>query len=284
MAKKQVSGFTIILGLLSKLLPGDYAKTFFYLNFIYKPRKFIRDALNSFYRMDHIYEVLREFSHNYKGDFTVLEFGVAAGYSFHKHLYAVKYLGLTDRVTVHGFDTFQGMPAAAGKSDLDVVDGDHWVEGQFSGSYEELDSFCRSKYSNYGLHKGLFEDTLSDEFLETLKNQKPILVWIDCDYYSSTKAIFERLIPYLPTGCVIYFDEPEFNFGSRFFGESRCIYEINEGKFGPGIELVLDTNLSLNSKRIYRFINAENEVVFESIQVANVKEFVHYPTNGSPLP
>ena len=59
----------------------------------------------------------------------------------------------------------------------------------------------------------------------------------------------------MPSGCVIYFDEYEFNFGSRFTGESRLIHEINRGEFGDGIELVLDSDLSWDLRRCYRFIN-----------------------------
>ena len=101
----------------------------------------------------------------------------------------------------------------------------------------------------------MFDATLTPELLETLRVHKPILVWIDCDYYTSARAVLERLIPYLPSGCVIYFDEYEFNFGSRFTGESRLVHEINRGEFGDGIELVLDSELSWDLRRCYRFIN-----------------------------
>jgi len=50
------SGFITLLRYVGMVLPGDYIKTFFYLNFIAKPRKFIRLCLESFYRMDHIYD------------------------------------------------------------------------------------------------------------------------------------------------------------------------------------------------------------------------------------
>ena len=91
----------------------------------------------------------------------------------------------------------------------------------------------------------MFDVTLTPEFLESLRVDKPILVWIDCDYYTSARVVFERLIPYLPSGCVIYFDEYEFNFGSRFTGESRLVHEIKAAvRFGDGIELVLDRELS----------------------------------------
>ena len=65
-----------------KALPGDYARTFIYLNFIYKPRLAVRRLINAFYRMDHVYAVIGEFKRLYRGPFSILEFGVADGYAF----------------------------------------------------------------------------------------------------------------------------------------------------------------------------------------------------------
>lgn len=62
-----------ILRLIGNFLPGDYLKTIFYLNAIAKPRKALRSLLNSFYRMDRIYDVLEEFKSTYKGNFSILE-------------------------------------------------------------------------------------------------------------------------------------------------------------------------------------------------------------------
>jgi hypothetical protein len=95
-----------LLRLFSKLLPGDYLKTLFYLNLIEKPRRLLRLSLNTFYRMDHVYAVLKEFKHHYKGNFSILEFGTSDGYAFTKMLYATKYLNMADRVIVHTFDSF----------------------------------------------------------------------------------------------------------------------------------------------------------------------------------
>jgi hypothetical protein len=281
---KDKSYFITFLRLIGKLLPGDYLKTAFYLNCIAKPRKFLRLALNSFYRMDHIYEVLCEFKNRYKGTFSILEFGVADGYSFTKQLYATRYLKMENRVIVHGFDSFEGMPESSHSSDQHLIANDGWVKGQFKGSYENLEKYCREHYSNYRLHKGYFQDTLTEEFLTSLETYLPILVWIDCDYYTSTKSVFERLIPYIPNGCVIYFDEPEFNFGSRYTGEARAINEINTGVFGDGIELVHDQDLSLNTKRVFRFINCNARLQYRHIFQENLPDQVRLKTNDSPLP
>ena len=99
-----------LLRWLGSILPGDHVKTFFYLNAIYKPRYVLRRALNHFYRMDHVYDVIAEFKNIYRGPFSILEFGVADGYAFTKLLFATRYHRMENEIVVHGFDTFAGMP------------------------------------------------------------------------------------------------------------------------------------------------------------------------------
>jgi hypothetical protein len=251
---------------------------------IEKPRRYLRLAFNTFYRIDHIYLVLQEFKRTYKGNFAILEFGTSDGYAFTKMLYATKYLGMEDQVTVHTFDSFEGLPAPAEETDVDLVADDSFVVGEYRGRYEELQRYCSQKYKNFQIHKGYFDQTLTPEFLRTLETQRPILIWIDCDYYSSTRIVFERLINYIPNGCVIYFDDYNTNFGSRFTGQARFVYEINSGLFGNDIELVLDRKLSLDSQGIYRFIQFKSGLRYELLTRENVSNRVHYRTNDSPLP
>ena len=281
---KDESNFISFLRIIERFIPGNYLKTFFYLNFISRPRQTLRLSLDSFYRMDHIFGVLNEIKLNYKGRFSILEFGVADGYSFTKKLYATKYMKMQDRVMVYGFDTFEGMPEAKDIYDKDIIANDGWVKGQFKGNYESLIEYCSKRYNNFSLFKGYFEDTLDEAFLEKLKTELPILIWIDCDYYSSAKVVFERLIPFIPNGCVIYFDEYEFNYGSRFTGEAKIVYEINSGKFGDGIELVLDSMLSMNSQRIYRMINLNNPIQYQRLYSVNDVSNLRRRTNDSPFP
>jgi hypothetical protein len=273
-----------ILHLLGKLLPGDHLKTTCYLKLIGRPRKSLRLALMSFYRMELVYDVLIEVKASYKGTFSILEFGTAEGYAFTKMLNATKYLGMDERVTVHAFDSFEGMPAPVDAKDLDLITNDCWVKGQYRGSYEALNEYCSRHYRNYQIHKGYFEDTLSNELLGVLQKSLPILVWVDCDYYSSTRTVFERLIHILPNGCVIYFDDYELNFGSRFTGEARIVHEINHGMFGDGIELVLDSTLSLSSRSVYRFIRYDSEIQYEPVVRNRMTGSIHPRSNDSPFP
>jgi hypothetical protein len=268
-----------------KLMPGDCARTFVYLNFVYKPRLALRRLVNTFYRMDHVYAVLEEFKRSYKGPFSILEFGVADGYAFAKKAFATRYLGMEDDIVCHGFDSFEGLPETADRRDLSSIRGGDWKAGQYRGRYEELNDYLTARYRNCRLHRGMFDATLTPELLATLRTDKPILVWIDCDYYTSARVVLERLIPYLPSGCVVYFDEYEFNFGSRFTGEARLVHEINRGEFGDGIELVLDRELSWDLSRCYRFINQAAPSAFErKTELRRVTQWRKHAGNDSPLP
>ena len=104
-------------------LPGDYVRTFVYLNLIYKPRLAMRRLVSTFYRMDHVYAVIGEFKRAYKGPFSILEFGVADGYAFAKKAYATRYLGMEESIVCHGFDSFEGLPETADQRDLAGVAG-----------------------------------------------------------------------------------------------------------------------------------------------------------------
>lgn len=281
--QKKPAAIKILRGI-SLAIPGDWLKTFVFLNFIHRPRKLLRSLLFDFYRMDHLYDVLREFTGDYQGNFSVLEFGVAEGYSFTKMLYATRYLGCEDRITVHGFDSFAGLPKDSGPCDRSLVAGNSWVEGQYRADFSALHNYCAKRYHNFVLHRGLFDQTITPRLVEQLRDTLPILVWIDCDYYTSARTVFDRLIQALPSGCVIYFDEPYFNYGSRFTGEARLIHEINAGHLGEGIELVPDLALSLNSNRIYRFINMNAPVSLIPIETKNRAENRLPRTSGSPFP
>ena len=280
------SPFIRVLKLFSAVLPGEYLKTAFYLNCIDLPRRVLRDALLAFYRYDHVYAVLREFRSSFGGRGSILEFGTSDGYSFAKLLYATRYLKLEDRIAVHTLDSFEGMPDPADERDRDWAIGDDWVRGQFRGRYEALTAWCESKrYRNAHVHRGYFEQSVDQAFLDSLEQWPPILVWIDCDYYSSTRTVIERLLDRLPNGCVIYFDEfDNLNYGSRLTGEARIVHEVNSGCFGENIELVLDTRFGLESRRVYRFLRVPPNRMLTPLHKESEEYFVHRRGNGSPLP
>jgi len=78
-----------------------------------------------------------------------------------KILYATKYLKLADRVTVHGFDTFEGMPASDDLRDKNIVENrEEWVRGQYAGNYKHVMEERAQRYTNFRIHKGKFEEAL----------------------------------------------------------------------------------------------------------------------------
>jgi hypothetical protein len=78
----------------------------------------------------------------------------------------------------------------------------------------------------------------------------------------------------LPTGCVVYFDDYDFNFGSRLTGEARLVAEVNRGLFGQGIEVVLDRRLSWHTDRVYRVTRLAADVAYMPVSRAPSRTWV----------
>ncbi|MEM9514533.1 MAG: class I SAM-dependent methyltransferase [Actinomycetota bacterium] len=118
-------------------------------------------------------------------DGLVLEFGVRSGMTIN-HL-ARRLPG----ATVHGFDSFEGLPEAWAGADIDA--------GAFGG--EGMPQVA----SNVELHVGWFDDTLAPFLADHPGSAR--LVHIDSDIYSSAKTVLDNLAPRLVPGSVIVFNE-----------------------------------------------------------------------------
>jgi tetratricopeptide (TPR) repeat protein len=113
----------------------------------------------------------------------VLEFGVYNGKS-------IRRIAERLRDTVHGFDSFEGIPEAWN----DEPRGSYSAEGKLP-----------EVPSNVALHKGWFDGVLP-LFVST--HTEPVkLIHIDCDLYSSTRTVFNHLHKQIVPGTVIVFDE-----------------------------------------------------------------------------
>lgn len=110
----------------------------------------------------------------------------------------------------HCFDSFQGLPQA---TDLDgetaqqlqrdgaliAVNNTASIE-EFTQGLERLDAAVRKKVQ---VHKGWFEDTLSD-----FRPERPISVLrIDCDWYDSVLLVFEKLFDQVAPNGLILIDD-----------------------------------------------------------------------------
>lgn len=93
--------------------------------------------------------------------------------------------------TVHGFDSFEGLPEA-------------WNADEAAGAYS-TNGRMPEVAANVVLHPGWFEDTLP-RFFATCDT--PIrLLHVDCDIYSSTHTVLACARGHLRTGSVVVFDD-----------------------------------------------------------------------------
>ena len=115
-----------------------------------------------------------------------LEFGVFTGGT-------IRFIARrVDGRTVHGFDSFAGLPEA-------------WSGFNLSGKAFDVSGRLPRVPGNVRLHRGYFEDSLPKWLAD---NAGPVaFIHLDCDLYSSTKTIFTLLAPRLTRGTVILFDE-----------------------------------------------------------------------------
>jgi hypothetical protein len=137
------------------------------------------------------------------GEGLLCEFGVEKGAS-------LRWLAsLCPARTVHGFDSFEGLPS------------------DWRGTKEGRGKFGRSGRlpktpSNAKLHVGWFETTLPS-FAKT--TTEPIsFAHIDCDIYESTKSVFDVLGERMTAGTVIVFDE-YFNYPGWRLHEFKAFHE-----------------------------------------------------------
>lgn len=119
---------------------------------------------------------------------TWVELGVGSGASAKLITRTAARLGR--RITLHGFDSFQGLPEA-------------WGEIAPAGTFAYPPTNFHEP--NIELHVGWFADTLPAFGRESAEQIG--FVHVDCDLYSSTRTAFDALAPRLGPGTVLLFDE-----------------------------------------------------------------------------
>lgn len=192
--------------------------------------------------------------------YTMLEFGVANGHTFEVLLHFrdawLRRLCLRNPVLAIGFDTFEGLPSARAEDTAAP-----WREGDFPSDRDALQRQLAARFVDFELVKGLFSVTLPT-YEELLREQPPVFVSVDCDYYSSTVDVFQTVLEVAPHGCLFYFDDVEATLWSDRLGELRAIAEVNEGRFGEHLQLVefplwIETGEIRHYKKVYRLVNLE---------------------------
>lgn len=183
-------------------------------------------------RQQHISQVIKNYA-NISGE--VLEFGVWSG----KTINCIADC-LPDN-TIYGFDSFQGLPEDWYKKDehKNNPETNKHVKGYFA-----VDKLPNVRH-NVHLIKGFFEDSL-DPWLNENNLGKIKLLHIDCDLYSSTIYVLDKLNQHIVPGTVIIFDELYPFCGEELYplwqeGEWQALIEWME-KFDRKIEVVSRTN------------------------------------------
>ena len=129
------------------------------------------------------FEVLSHCLGQVEVDGLYMEFGVFSGTT-------INHIASHVRSTVHGFDSFEGLPEKWGN----VPAGKFAREGDLPDVRDNVE-----------LHVGWFDKTLP-AFIE--KHQgNAAFIHIDADLYSSAKTILEALMPRIVPGTVVVFDE-----------------------------------------------------------------------------
>ena len=115
-----------------------------------------------------------------------MEFGVFTGGTIR---YMARRVGSR---TVHGFDSFEGLP-------------EPWSGFGLGGKSFDVRGRLPRVPSNIALYRGYFDHSLPQWLAD---HPGPVaFIHIDCDLYSSTKTILDLLAPRLANGTVILFDE-----------------------------------------------------------------------------
>ena len=124
-----------------------------------------------------------------------LEFGVHKGFSFR---WWVEHNQHADSRFV-GFDTFTGLP-------------EDWIEGLGEGAFDVQGNTPDIDDARVTWKPGLFQDTLPGYMEQTppaaaADNERPLVVHLDADLYSSTLFALLALLPVMKSGDLVFFDE-----------------------------------------------------------------------------
>jgi O-methyltransferase len=200
--------FLLWSGILRLLSPFNHP--FFFLRNFNVLRSWISQANRTDLLINDFYSWKRDYPKRYKlydavaADYELekkeilyLEFGVASGSSFFWWMKK----NTNPNSLFRGFDTFEGLPE----------DWGGYKKGAMAFDQAQVND-GRAEFI-----KGIFQDSLFP-FVELNKNilrDKPKVIHMDADLFSSTIFVLSQLYPYLKKGDIIFFDE--FNVANHEF-------------------------------------------------------------------
>jgi hypothetical protein len=156
------------------------------------------------------------------GDY--LEFGVFNGNSIGSMVLAREAAGMGP-MRLFGFDAFAGLPAGA-----EEEDGGVWKMGFYACSFEKMQKcLLRRNIDPDGITwvRGWYKETLNEETIRKLSLCKIALAFIDCDTYSSSKAVFDFIAPFAVEPMIICLDDWKLNdLDIKGLGEYKAFNEF----------------------------------------------------------
>ncbi|MFT4551467.1 MAG: hypothetical protein ACI9S8_000077 [Chlamydiales bacterium] len=184
--------------------------------------------------MDQVYEeaFTKAFEYIlYTGDFCgdILEFGTFRGYT--AHILARIMRGCNFNGQLWLYDSFEGLPEISNSNDSECYlnkKGD-WVTGGMSlprGFEQYISESLENIISknSFSIVKGYFEKTME----KNLTNEKAVLVHLDCDLFSSSKYVLEKLIEkdVLQDGTLLYCDDYNCNRSNLRMGQRGALSAV----------------------------------------------------------
>ena len=123
----------------------------------------------------------------------------------------------------YAFDSFEGMPEPEGIDKQKI-----WRKAMnFTSEKKFLEIVKRDRHRIRSI-KGFYEDTLPD--FNFGKTEQVALAYIDCDYYSSTKACLDFLDGKIQHGCLLAFDDWDCYYSDPQRGQKLAFSEFRKNK------------------------------------------------------
>lgn len=125
-------------------------------------------------------------------------------------------------------DSFRGLPAPTGPADEHPA----WAPGSLAMSVEEFHRVCAGKgipRSSYETVEGYYEETLSRAGSGRRLPQDIALAYVDCDLYSSIRAVLRFLLSRMKHGMILALDDYFVYSSTQVSGARRACVEFFDG-------------------------------------------------------
>ena len=166
-------------------------------------------------------EIVQKVGRRNLGDY--LEFGVFNGTSLVSTFRETEAMGLTN-MRLFGFDSFQGLPAAAATDDEGKWKPGAWCsELAFTEAVLDAEGVDRSRVF---LVPGWFSDTCNPETAHRYNITKASVIMVDCDIYTSTKEALNFCASLIQDQALVLFDDWNTgDLGAKKLGERKAFEE-----------------------------------------------------------